>query len=1025
MTDVEKEAAAPAGGGEGIRRLLASIDVDAELRKEEGRIKTLKGAELNRSNRKIRILRNLKNLGLKPDKAFVLRNLPVIPPKFRPVYPDQSGLLIESPLNHLYSDLIHVNKAVQNAAQLPIEEDRIRAREDLHNAIRVFQGWAEPTGQRKELLKGIFDTLASKGQPKGGYFQSKLLSKRQDVSGRSTIVLNPDLHMDQAGIPEEMAWKIYEPFIIQELVATGYNVLESAKMVKDKDPRADSALRRVVEHRPVLLNRAPSLHKHSILAFRPMLVKGKSIELPPLVTKGFNADFDGDTMSVEVPITREAVEEAMEMLPSKNMLSTSGKILTAPSQSSQLGLFVMTQEGKKTGKKFADEGEAILAYRNAAIKVDDVIDVGGVETTVGRVLINQVLPPALRSPTILLDKKTTNRILEDLARNSPREAPAVAEKLKEVGFRAAYDSGFSISLDDFAVAAKVRDPVIKKTRERIDRIRTTKLGDKEKDKEIEKALIEGQAELQEGLKGSLPDNHLATMVRAGARGDWGQVQQMIASPFAVEDAGGRIIPSLIESAYAEGLTPAEYWNAMYGARKGMIERTLRTSEPGALNKSLVHTAINYPVTIEDCGTEQGIQMASSNKEIVDRYLSADAGRAGKRGDVVTPALADRIQKMGVKMVWVRSPITCEAPKGICQVCAGMDEYGKPYHIGANLGAISSQAVTEPATQLTMTAFHTGGIVSGEDKITDSFARVKAYMEFPEDFPEKATLSEIGGKVDSIAAAPIGGWNVVVGGKTHYVPPERTVQVKQNENVDKGTRISSGTRDPRDVLRIMGVLPMRTALVEDLADVYKRAGPYVKQKHFETVVRAITDSARVRNSGSSDYVEGDIVPFNQVRVENAKNVRDVDVDEALGAWLAEEIDGVTPEKILSEKDIAVLKQKGIKSVRANPDPVDIEPVLKGINTIPLTRRDWLSQLAFRHLKDAIKIGVPEGWQSNLHDTNPIPGVIYGAEFGMGKYAGEGDGDIEALLARHLSDARDDVQVPPGLQPGVRQDQDEVG
>lgn len=1000
----EKTGARHTTGGEAVEKILAAIDVDGEITKEKDRIGGLKGSELNRSNRKIRILQNLKSLGLRPEQAFMLRNVPVLPPKYRPVYPDQSGVIVESPINHLYKNLILVNRALHDAKQLPADEDRQKVRAELYNALQVFQGWAEPTGARKELMRGIFDLVASTGQPKGGYFQSKLLSKRQDISGRSTIIQNPDLHMDQAGIPKEMAWSIFEPFVVQDLISTGYDMVEAKKLVQDRDPRADSALHRVTETRPVLLNRAPSLHKHSIMAFRPFLVEGNAIQVPPLSMKGFNADIDGDTMSVEVPITREAVNEAFEMLPSRNMLSTSGKILTSPSQSAQLGLYMITQAGKKTGRSYKTGEEAILANRSGEIKATDVVEVGGSETTVGRILVNQILPPAQQDHGIVLDKKKTQKILEDLARNNPKDAPAVAEKLKDLGFRAAYDAGFSLTLEDFKVDAVKRDPVLKEIRRKITEVKAMDLTDKEKDGRIEKILLEGQAELQEVLKKHVPhENNLGLMVRAGARGEWGQIQQMISAPVAVEDALGKIVPALIGSSYSEGLTPAEYWSALHGARKGMIERTLRTSEPGALNKSLLHTTVNYPVTEEDCGTKNGVEMSADNKEIVDRYLAQDAGKIGKRDDMVTSQMADRMRKAGVKRVTVRSPITCESGKGVCQMCAGADEYGKPYAIGANLGAMSAQAVTEPTTQMTMSSFHSGGVVSGEDRIVDSFKRAKALMEFPDEFPEAATLAEADGNVESISARPLGGWNVVLGGKTHYVPPDRRLTVKQNEKVDKGTRISSGVRNPEDVLRILGHAQMRAALVEDLADLYRRAGPYVKQKHFETVVRAITDSAAITDPGDSDYVVGDIVPYNQVRSMNLKNVEEVPVEYALGAWLAEEIPGIEHDKILDDKDLDVLERLGRKKVKVNQTPIVYNPVLKGIKTLPLHRRDWLSQLAFTHLRDAIKHGVPEGWKSNIHETNPVPGVVFGAEFGMGKFSEARDGSAQEMLDRHLSDA----------------------
>jgi DNA-directed RNA polymerase subunit beta' len=966
-------------GGRAIRMMLNDVDIDGSIKSIEGEIKGLRGSRLNAANRKLRYLKNLKNLNLDPSKAYMSKIVPVIPPKFRPVYPHSDGTLEQNPVNMLYRDLFLSNKALEDADKLP-DPDKADLRESVYESYKALLGFGTPLSNPE--YRGFFDIISGRKTAKKGFFQQKLLRKRQDLSGRSTITLDPTLHVDEAGVPESMAWEIFKPLIIKELVAQGMTPVQAISAWRDQQPQARRAMDMVSDKHPVLLNRSPTLHKFGIMAFRPRIHQGKSITINPLVTKGFNADFDGDTMSVHVPVGQEAVTDAARMFPSRNLFSSSGRIMMSPDQASQLGLYLLTREGNKTNKSFANSSDAVAAYKAGNLRYDDIIKIGGKETSVGRSMVNNILPENAREPSRAFDKGTTKKILESIAKNNPKDMPAILDYLKDVGFEAAYESGASMGLSDLRVDEDKKKRILDPFAQQINRIHAQYDG-VERDRRAISVIMQAQDAIDKFTKSELgkPENTLNSLIVSGAKGGFANARQMVTAPVASKDIDDKVIPVLVNTSYSQGMDPKDFWVMAAGARKGMVDRSVATAEPGYLNKALINTAIDMNITLTDCRTERGLEMDINDPEILDRHLSVGIG-GFQAGDLVSPALTQRLKSKNVKTLKVRTPIYCEAVKGICAKCAGLDENGRLPAIGTAIGVISSQSITEPTTQLTMKTFHSGGAVSGEQQITSAFDTVKKLLHLPKHFPGKAILSSRDGKVDEVEKHPLGGWRVAIGGQDHHIPARSPIMVKKGDRVKKGDKLSAGPAHPTDVMDLQGPYKARERLADELWGVYKQGGTSIQKKHFETVARSVINSAIVHDSfGADDVVAGDVVSYDWVDAKNRRNVKDVKIDDALGAYLAEQLPNTPEGKILDEDDIERIKREGIKTIRANPKPIDFQPVVKGITMMPLTKRDWLSQLAFSHLKDAIRKGVPAGWKSNIHDWNPIPGLVYGAEFGQ--------------------------------------------
>jgi len=959
-------------GPAAVRRMLESVDVPRAIRLLKDQAKRSKGSDLNAINRALRFLINMKDNAIRPEDLFVSK-IPVLPPIYRPVYPLPDGTLNVSDVNYLYRDLVALKNQIKDlSGQIPDESLR-EQRADLYQAVKAVAGVGDPISS--EHYRGIVDVVTGE-HPKGSYFQSRVLRKQQELSGRAAIVGNPTLGMDEVGIPEDMAWIVFKPFIVQKLAEQGVPPLEAEELIKMRSENARGALARAMSERPVILNRAPTLHKHGIIGLKPKLFPGKSIHLNQLVTVGLGADFDGDTVGVHVPVTPEAVRESFEMMPSANPMSTSEKILVTPRHESQVGLFRLTSVGRKTGKAYPSDLEALEDFYDGKITETDLIRIAGAETTVGRLLVNRALPEKLRRPDLILDKGAMTKILESVARENPRVLAPVADALKDIGNEYAYLSGLSVRLDDLKLPKGEVSAVMKKyDAQAAEAVKS--ISDK---KRLDQKIVEIYSKAYDELK-SLSENtmrergsSLGQMIASGGRGDIAQATQMIAAPVLVEDIRGRIHTHPVRTGYAQGMTPADYWVSVLGSRRGSVETKISTAEPGALTKSMVQTSIeNRIVPGATPDDERGLEFSVDDRESVGRYVMRDYGAIAKRGDLFDAQMRERFRAAGKKSVELGSPLTSSHPYGTYSLSYGLDERGRVPKPGAFIGITAAQAIGEPMTQLILGSKHVQGITGrGAGQMT-GFEKLKTLLEMPHDMKQKALVAPEHGVVESVGKAP-GGYDVRVSGKAYFTPFEPTV--KPGKVVNPGDPMSEGLVDPRDLLDTKGVDFTRRYMVDQIYDIFRGA---VRKKHIETVVRSATDTALVTDSGArTDLVEGDVVPLNVVRMENRRQAAPVPLELARNAMLMEEIDelgGV--EKILTDDDISRLRAMGRANVIANPNPVRFRPVLKGVDVVPMGRKDWMAALSFRRLRDTLQKAVAEGWKSDVKGWNPIPGIAYGA------------------------------------------------
>ena len=968
-------------GPAALRRMLGQIDIPKAIQELKRQARIAKGSDLNHFNRAIRFLSNLRTNQISTDDLFI-KKVPVLPPIYRPVYPLPDGTLNVSDVNYLYRDLVAIKNQLADLSKVLPEEHLREQRADLYQAVKAIAGTGDPVSS--EHYRGILDIVTGE-YPKGSYFQSRVIRKQQELSGRAAISGDPTLGMDEVGIPEDMAWVIFKPFAVRKMVERGMAPLEAERHIADRTMIAKDALGRAMAERPVIVNRAPTLHKHGIIALKPTLVPDKSVHLNQMVTVGLGADFDGDTVGIHVPVTDEAVREAQEMMPSTMPLSTSEKVLTVPRHESLVGLYRLTSAGKKTSKTYVSEIEAVMAFHKGEISETDVVQVGGVETTVGRVLVNKTLPEKLRRPDLVIDSKKASEIVGAIARENPRALAPVVDTLKDVGNEYAFLSGLSVGIDDLHIPkARVDEVMSKYDSQAAEATRTTK-NRKELDRKVVQIYSKAYGDLKVLTSKDFADRNtsLGQMVTSGGRGNIDQAAQMLTAPVLVEDVRGKIHPYPIRTGYAHGMTPPDFWVANYGSRKGAVETKLSTAEPGALTKSMVQTSIENRIAPgAPPSEERGLEFSVDDRESIGRYVMAEYPGLARRGDLFDAQLRNRLKAAGKKTVELGSPLMSTHPQGTYLWSYGLDERGRQPRPGAFIGVTAAQAIGEPMTQLILGSKHVQGLAgqartagSGEAAVATmtGFQKLKTLLEMPEKVDQKALVAREGGIVESVQKAP-GGWDVRLDGKTHFTAFEPTV--KAGARVNPGDRLSQGLVDPRDLLETKGIDHTRKYLVDEIFGIF---GGKVRKKHIETVVRSVTDTALVTDSGQrTDFVEGDIVPINVVRAENRKGAVPVSLDLARNAMLMEEVDRLGgAEKILTDEDIATLKEMGRDQVIANPNPVKFRPILKGVELTPMARKDWIAGLSYRRLKDVITKGVAEGWKSDLKGWNPIPGLAYGA------------------------------------------------
>jgi DNA-directed RNA polymerase subunit beta' len=930
--------------------MLSNIDIDGRLTKLKKDAVGTKGQKLNTFNKEMRYLKALKNNNLKPEEAYVVSKVPVLPPKFRPIYPLDNGSLITSDVNLLYKDVFLANEAIKEKRDLGLPEESLSEdRQHLYSQYKAMAGLggaADSAQPGKRAPAGLMESITGRGSPKGSFFQSKLVRKRQDVSGRSTIIPEPQLSVDEVGIPKKMLQTLYRKPVIRRLVKLGYTPLQ-AKEAIDKDSQvAMKALELEAESRPVLLNRAPTLHKFSMMAFKPKITKGKAIKLHPLVVGGFNPDFDGDAMAVHAPVTDAVVKEALKMLPTNNLFNPgTGDLMVLPGQEAVLGLYNLTEQGKKTNKSYKDFGSVQADLKEGKINATDQMTIAGVKTTPGRYLVNSLLPEEHRDFKSQYNKKKLVQLMNGVAQSHPSDFGRIADGLKDIGNEHAYRSGATITLDDVQPMVKTREALLNKVRSDVNKINeqlSTAKSKKDKDALNAKKIELYQSitpDISNALKSLPRANNVFRMIDSGARGNMTQMRQMVSAPMLLTDTVGNTVPVPVTRSYAEGLDSAGYFIQSYGARKGAVDRSLQTSVPGYYSKRIINTMIDTTVTIQDCGTKRGALVPL--EESLDRY-TAGVNMGIQPDTLVTSRVLDKYKKKGKEKIRVRSPMYCEAKEGICSKCFGKRETGRDSDIGDNIGTISAQAIAEPATQMQMRTFHTGGVAEGGigGNLKSGFERILQMTDLPSTIRGSSVLSEADGKVDQISPAPAGGFFVHVANMKHYVPASQRVEVEEGQRVTKGDALSTGEKNPHDLLRLKGMDYTRDYLSREIRDEYRNQGIRIKPNIVDTMVRSLTNLTRIDDPGDTDWVPGDYAPLAVV-----------------------------------EKRI----EEGSK--------ITHRPELKGINQAALYgNEDWLSHLNFQGLKKTVVNAATKGWSSSIHGTNPIAAWAYGAEFGKGEKPG---------------------------------------
>lgn len=909
--------------GAGLKILLDKINVDRDLEETISQIRIAKGARLNELNKKRRFLSALKVSKIRPSEAYIQSKVAVIPPKFRPIYPLPDGSLNVADPNHGYREILMINNQLKSLAKHGVDGKNLASlRADLYGAFQGMTGMTEPLTRAKHF-RGFVATIKGRVN-KRGLFQGRVMKRPQDLSGRSTAIPNPKLGLDEMGIPQEMGMMIYKPFIVRRLVSMGFKPTEALDLIDKRDEKAIAALKAEMKERPAYLNRAPTLHKFGIIPLKPKIVSGRAIHTNPLITRGLNLDYDGDTVGIHVPVSEEARLEAFKKMPSRQLLAVADEsVMHTPSKEYVLGLYLMTlPKGKKT--KASSQADMMGQFQKGKIKVNTPVVISGKTWTPGQALINQLFPQDMRPGNVTVDKKEMNRLLNEAAKSHPKEAGNIIDRLKDLGAHYVTAIGFSVGLDDLEFDYKKRDKILADAAKR-----SKKVG-------FDAAYQEAFERIGKEVRSQKKNRFVVGNISSGAFGKPDMVAQMIATPVAVRDHKNEIIKVPIKRSFAEGHNITSYWATTPGARKGLIDKGLGTAETGALSKRLINTTIQQIISVNDCGTSEGILLQIESRDALDRVVASGSSK----GQTVSPVVVRKMKSRGIRNILVRSPLKCQAQRGICARCFGLMENGQFPPIGYHIGVLAGQAVSEPMTQMSLRQFHTGGAMS---KKMVGFDRVRQIMEMPENVPGKATIAMVSGTVSSIKRAAGGGWIVMIEDVEHFVPKERGLAVKRGDRVLAGKQISkTGVIKPQDLLAATGdINAVRNRMVKDLDDEFSQGGVRVKRKLFETVVRPMTDRAEIFDAGAGEQFgiyKGDVVNTNRVEEINKK-----------------------------------IKKKGGR-------PIEYNPTLLSIRVSPYHSEDFVGKLMFERLHETIAAAPRIGATADTLAGHPITKYVFGRSTG---------------------------------------------
>jgi DNA-directed RNA polymerase subunit beta' len=910
-------------GAESVKVLLAEIDLElmsGELKRE---LKDASGQKRIRIIRRLEVVESFRKSGNRPE-SMIVEVVPVIPPDLRPMVQLDGGRFATSDLNDLYRRVINRNNRLKKlldlgAPDIIVRNEKRMLQESVDALIDNGRRGRPVTGPGNRPLKSLSDMLKGKQ----GRFRQNLLGKRVDYSGRSVIVVGPELKMYQCGLPKEMALELFKPFVMKKLVESGvaHNIKSAKRMVERVQAEVWDVLEEVIEHHPVLLNRAPTLHRLGIQAFQPVLVEGRAIKLHPLVCTAYNADFDGDQMAVHVPLSVEAQAEArFLMLAANNILKPSdGKPVSVPTQDMVLGSYYLTIE-KETApedvRMFSSPDEVIMAYQVGQISlhnkiivkmtkvVDGVERRGIIETTPGRLIFNESIPQDLgfvdRSipenefkfeVDFLVNKKTLGHIIDKCyMRHGTSQTSIMLDDIKAKGFHYSSVGAITVSTSDMVVP-EAKKALLEEADTAVDKIdkmyRRGFISEDERYERVIEKWTKTTEDVADALMASMDKfNPIFMMADSGARGSKSQIKQLAGMRGLMANPSGKIIELPIRASFREGLDVLQYFISTHGARKGNADTALKTADSGYLTRRLVDVSQDVIVRSEDCGAVEGYEVSEikEGNEIIESLTERLTGRYSAQdivnpetGEIIVPKdaymngyLAEKVEKVGVKKVNIRSVFTCKAKIGVCAKCYGMNmATAEKINNGEAVGIVAAQSIGEPGTQLTMRTFHTGG-VAGAD-ITQGLPRVEELFEARK--PKGlAIVSEIAGKVrvEETKKKRIVYVMSESGEENSYdIPFGSRLKVSNGDEIGAGDEITEGSVNPHDVLRIKGLLGVKNYLLSEVQKVYRLQGVDINDKHLEVVVKQMTRKIKIEDSGDTDLLPGTLIDMFDYEEENAR------------------------------------------------------------------------------------------------------------------------------------------------------------
>ena len=1011
-------------GAEAVQELLNNVDLEAEIAELKEELKTAQGQKRTRAIRRLDILDAFRESGNKPG-WMVMDVIPVIPPDLRPMVQLEGGRFATSDLNDLYRRVINRNNRLKrllelNAPRIIVQNEKRMLQEAVDALIDNGRRGRPVTGPGNRPLKSLSHMLKGKQ----GRFRQNLLGKRVDYSGRSVIVVGPNLKMYQCGLPKEMAIELFKPFVMKELVER--EIAGNIKSAKRKIERLDddiwAVLEEVIREHPVLLNRAPTLHRLGIQAFEPTLVEGRAIRLHPLVCEAYNADFDGDQMAVHVPLSQEAQAEArLLMLAAQNILNPKdGKPVVTPSQDMVLGNYYLTleQEGRVgEGMYFKDMNEAMLAYQNGYVHLHSRIAIHAsalphkpftewqkermLVTTVGKLLFNEIMPdefPYLNEPSmenlevatpdkyflepgsnikeeiekqpIVLPFKKKNLgqiIAEVFKRFHITETSMMLDRMKDLGYKYSTRAGLTVGIADISVAGNKKE-ILSDAHNQVDEIsklfRRGLITDDERYERVIETWNAAKDEIQSALTKTLGSrNPIFMMSDSGARGNISNFTQLAGMRGLMAAPNGKIMELPVTSNFREGLTVMEMFLSTHGARKGMTDTALKTADSGYLTRRLVDVAQDVIIRETDCGSDRGLTISAirEGNEMIETLEERMIGRYAQRSvkdpvtgevyvghnELITEDIARKIIDAGIEEVTIRSAFTCDTKHGVCKHCYGRNlATGSEVEVGEAVGTIAAQSIGEPGTQLTMRTFHTGG-VAGDD-ITQGLPRIQEIFE-ARNPKGGATITEVTGEVVSIDEnAGSRTKEITIKGatdtRTYTVPFTARLNVEEGQTIHRGEPLTSGSIDPKELLRVRDVLSVENYLLREVQKVYRMQGVEIGDKHVEVMVRQMLRKVRVMDPGSTEILPGTLL------------------------------------------DIADFTERNRSAIMNGEVPATARPVLLGITKASLETNSFLSAASFQETTRVLTDASIRGKKDHLLGLkeNVIIGKIIPAGTGMARY-----------------------------------------